>query len=284
MLLADVHGAGRAALLVAMRRVDHHRQVEFLGELQLRAEIFVLQRRLLVIADLADRHDALLQREARQDLHDAFRQLLVVGFLRVQADRAVMADAELAGAKALEADDVGEVVDIGADIGARLAEPEGRLDQRHDAGGGHRLVIVGGARDHVGVRIDEHHGGSLRSDVISWQLHRAAGHAERLSQESAPAFTAPPRRAGERAARGATVGAGGERQRGGAPLLPSPLPASFSRSSIMPPSATGRCSARAPASPAAPPPSARARSRQRSRRASDWRARRAPGSARASSR
>ena len=45
----------------------------------------------------------------------------------------------------------GEVVHVGADIGARLAEPEGRLDHRHDAGGRHGLVVVGGAGDHVGV-------------------------------------------------------------------------------------------------------------------------------------
>ena len=37
---------------------------------------------------------------------------------------------ELAGAETLEAEDVGEVVAIAADVGARLADPEGRLDRR----------------------------------------------------------------------------------------------------------------------------------------------------------
>ena len=54
-----------------MRGVNHDRQLDFLGELDLRAQIFVLQRGLLVIAELADRNDALLGGEVRQDLHTA---------------------------------------------------------------------------------------------------------------------------------------------------------------------------------------------------------------------
>ena len=56
-----------------------------------------------------------------------------------------MADAELAGAEALPADQRREVVVEGADVRARLAEPEGGLDDGDDAGRGHRLVVVGGA-------------------------------------------------------------------------------------------------------------------------------------------
>ena len=156
MLREHVHGAQGAAFLVAMRGVDHDRQLEFLRELDLRPQILVLERRLLVVADLADGDDAVLGGEMRQHVHDRFGQLLVVGFLRVQADTTVVADAELAGAEFLEADDGREIVDVAAEIGARLADPEGGLDHGDDAGARHRLVVVGRARDHVRVRIDDH--------------------------------------------------------------------------------------------------------------------------------
>ena len=135
-----------------MRGVDHDRQLDLLGELDLRPEILVLERGLLVVAELADRDDAFLGGEVRQDLHHRLGQRLVVGFLRIEPDAAVVAHAELAGAELLEADDRRQVVDIAADIGARLAEPEGRLDHRDDAGARHRLIVVGGARDHVRMR------------------------------------------------------------------------------------------------------------------------------------
>jgi hypothetical protein len=43
-------------------------------------------------------------------------------------------------------------------VGARLTEPEGRLDDGDEAGFAHALVIVGGARRHVDMGIDEAHG------------------------------------------------------------------------------------------------------------------------------
>ena len=155
-----VHGAQRAALLVAVRGVDHDRQLVFLGELDLGAQVAVLERRLLVVAELAHRDDALLDGKARQDLHHGFGQRLVVRLLRVEPDGAVVADAELAGAKALEAGDERQIIEIGVGAGARLAEPEGRLDDGDDAGPRHRLVVVGRARDHVRVRIDDHGAGA----------------------------------------------------------------------------------------------------------------------------
>ena len=88
-----------------MRRVHHHRQVELLGELDLQAEVLVLQLGLLVVADLADGDDALLEGEAGQDLHHRLGQLLVVGLLAVEPDRAVVPQPELAGAEPLEAAD-----------------------------------------------------------------------------------------------------------------------------------------------------------------------------------
>ena len=42
MLQDHVHGARGAALLVAMRRVDHHRQIELAGKVELEAEMDIL--------------------------------------------------------------------------------------------------------------------------------------------------------------------------------------------------------------------------------------------------
>ena len=129
---------------------------------------------LLVVAEFAHGDDALLGQEARQHVDHRLGQRLVVGFLRIETDRAVVADAELAGAKPLEARDHGEIIDEAADIGARLAEPERGLDHRDHAGPGHRLVVVGGARDHVGVRVDDHAGIGAPADRCAVRLARIA--------------------------------------------------------------------------------------------------------------
>ena len=82
---------------------------------------------------------------------------LVVGFLGIEPDRAVVANAELTRAKPLEPDDRRQVIDVRANMGSRLADPERRLDDGDDTGSGHGLVVVRRAGDHVRVWIDEHH-------------------------------------------------------------------------------------------------------------------------------
>src|SRR5215510_132364 len=117
-----------------MRRVDHHRQSQFLGQLQLRPKVFILERRLLVIAKFADGDDALLQGIARQNLEHRLGKFLIVGLFWIEPDRAVVAKPELTSAEALEATNQGKIVDVTANIGARLAEPKRRLDAGNDAG------------------------------------------------------------------------------------------------------------------------------------------------------
>ena len=117
----------------------------------------LLVRGDLVEADLADRDDPLLERVARHQFQDFLRQGTVVRLLGIQTDRAIVRDAELRGAKPLPADQRGEVVDESADVGARLATPEGRLDHRSNPGVGHRLDVVGRAAGQVNVRIEERH-------------------------------------------------------------------------------------------------------------------------------
>ena len=139
-----------------------HHHVQLLGQLQLRAVVLVLGRGLVV--DSRSRRRATtpsFTEIARQHVHHLLGQRLVVRLLAVEPDGAVVADAELGGAEALPADQARQIVDVAARLGARLAEPERRLDDGDDAGRGHALVVVGGARAHVDVRVDESHG-SLR--------------------------------------------------------------------------------------------------------------------------
>src|SRR5262249_53169679 len=72
-----------------------------------------------------------------------------------ERDRAVVADAELAGAERFPADQTVEIIGERADVGARLAQPERRLDERPYPGGRHTLVVIGGARGHVDVRVED---------------------------------------------------------------------------------------------------------------------------------
>ena len=55
-----------------MWRVNLHQHVELFRKLNLGAEVFVFGRCLLVVADLAHRDDAFLEKKTRQDLHNLF--------------------------------------------------------------------------------------------------------------------------------------------------------------------------------------------------------------------
>jgi hypothetical protein len=66
------------------------------------------------IAKLADRHNAVLGGEVGQHVEHRFGDGLVVGRLRVKADAAIVANAELTGAKLLESENGGQIIDIGA--------------------------------------------------------------------------------------------------------------------------------------------------------------------------
>jgi hypothetical protein len=116
----DVHAARGAALLVAVRRVHLHRQVELLRERELGAVVLVLGLGLVVVADLADGHHAFLGEEQRQHVEHLLGERLVVGLLAVEADGAVVLYAELRGAEALPADQARQVIHVGADAGTRL--------------------------------------------------------------------------------------------------------------------------------------------------------------------
>src|SRR5690242_12489703 len=82
--------------------------------------------------------------------------MLVIGFLWIEANRAIVADSELTGAEAFETGNHGEVVCVAPDIRPGLPEPERRLDDRDNTGLGHCIIVVRRARYHVSVRIDDH--------------------------------------------------------------------------------------------------------------------------------
>ena len=106
---------------------------ELLGEFDLRPQRLVLERGLLVVAKLAHRHHAFLHQKSRQRIDDGFRQRLVIRLLGIEADRAVVTNAELAGAKTFETGNQRKIIDEAADIGAGLPKPERRLDHRDHA-------------------------------------------------------------------------------------------------------------------------------------------------------
>src|SRR5262245_24800922 len=140
-----------------MRQVDERGKLVRACELELRREALVLGGRHVVVADLADRDHAVLLEVAGQQREHAVDERRIVGLARVHRERAEVADAELARAKPLPAEQRQEVVLERADVRARLTDPERRLDDRGNARRGHRLVVVGRARRHVDVRIEELH-------------------------------------------------------------------------------------------------------------------------------
>jgi hypothetical protein len=131
----------------------------------LHAQVFVFLRRLLVVSKLAERNDAFLDGEVRQHLEHRLGQRFVVSFLGIEANAAIMADAALPGAKFLKPQDGGEIIDIAAEASPRLAQPEGRFNHRDHAGPRHCLVIVGSARNHVRMRVNEHRARCGRQDA-----------------------------------------------------------------------------------------------------------------------
>src|SRR5260370_24278963 len=98
--------------------------LEFLGQLNLSARRLVFSCGLLIVAEFAHGNDALLNEIARQHIENRLGQSFVIGFLRIETDRAIVTDAELTGPKSLEPGDQGKIVDKAAYIGARLPAPE----------------------------------------------------------------------------------------------------------------------------------------------------------------
>ena len=113
VLLAQVHGALGALDLVAVWRMHHYQHVELPGQFKLCAQVFLFQSAALVEADFAYCQHAFLVEKQRQEVHDLFRQPLVVRFLGVEAYRAIVVNPELGGAEALPAYQGGEIVPVG---------------------------------------------------------------------------------------------------------------------------------------------------------------------------
>ena len=84
---------------------------KLLRELDLFAESVLLGFGLVVVANFANSHDAVLAGEVGELGQDLFGQADVVRFLAIQANGAVMGDAELPRSKAFPAAQHGEVID-----------------------------------------------------------------------------------------------------------------------------------------------------------------------------
>src|SRR3954454_2538726 len=75
-----------------------------------------------------------------QGVEHGFRQPFIVRFLWVETDAAIVTDTELARTEFLESQDGRKVIDIGAQIGARLTQPKWRFDHRHHAATGGQVL------------------------------------------------------------------------------------------------------------------------------------------------
>ena len=128
-----------------------HRQVDVL------LEDGRLVARVLVQADLADAEDVRPVEELGDQGDDLARQRDVLGLLGVDAQPAVVADAELGGPLRLDLGEVAEVIAEALGGAAIEAGPEGRLADGDAAALGHAVVVVGDAGDHVDVRVDVVH-------------------------------------------------------------------------------------------------------------------------------
>ncbi len=101
--------------LVAVGGVDEDREPVLDGQGDLGPEDALLRVGLVVEADLADAHHAVLLEVAGEDLEDAVVHAVVVRLAGVQGHRAEVVDAPLLGAESLPAEDRVEVVDEGPD-------------------------------------------------------------------------------------------------------------------------------------------------------------------------
>ena len=204
--------------LVAVRGVDQRRQPVLGGELRAaRRTPSSSAGGHRVVADLADRDDAVLDQVARQHVQHA-AAARVVGLLGVERDRAVVGDAELRGAERLPADEGVEVVGERADAGARLAEPERGLDQRADARGVHRLVVVGGPGRHVDVRVEDAHQDSSGALGRPGASERRCGRQGDARGPAASCVRRRSRRACGPVRRRRASGQPGRRRRAGTPV------------------------------------------------------------------
>src|SRR4029450_2887988 len=105
MFFEHVHSPQSATPFIAVRGVDHDRKLDLLGQLDLRAQILVLECCLFVIAKFADCNGALLDGEIEKHIKNRFGEGLIVGFLWVETDAAIMTNTELSGAKLFETND-----------------------------------------------------------------------------------------------------------------------------------------------------------------------------------
>jgi hypothetical protein len=116
-----------------------------------------LVRRVLVQPDLADAEHPRLAQELGDHGDHLAGQLHVLRFLGVDAQPRVVPDVELGRPFRLHLGQVAEVVVEPGGGAAVEPGPERRLGDGHAPGVRHPGVVVGGAGDHVNVRVDVAH-------------------------------------------------------------------------------------------------------------------------------
>jgi len=146
------------ALVLQMRGVHQDQLIEPAGEVDLLFKDGQFVAAVFVQADLADSEHVRLVEERGDQLHDFPCERGVFRLLGVDAEPTVVGDAELGRPLRFDLGQLAEVIVKPVGAGAIEPGPESRLGHRDAAGLGHALVVVGGAADHVNVRIDVGHG------------------------------------------------------------------------------------------------------------------------------
>ncbi len=142
---------------VAVGGMYHDGQVELLGQIQLQAKVLIFRLGHLVIANFPNGYHALFACIEGKQFHHLFCQGWIIGFLRVQTDGAVVANAKLLGSKPLPTYQAAEVVLETANIGTGLPQPEGRFNDGNDASILHSNIVIGCPGGHVDVGVNKNH-------------------------------------------------------------------------------------------------------------------------------
>src|SRR5690606_26816559 len=110
---------------------------------------------LVIKPDFTDANYAFFIDVERQQFHHLFSQSLIIGFPRIQADGAKMADTELRRSEPLPANQAAVIIAESINTRPRLYYPKGRFARADEPGIGHGLVVVGSPGNHVDVWIEK---------------------------------------------------------------------------------------------------------------------------------
>lgn len=149
---------GTLELILEVRRVDQNLLVEFDGKIEMLHENRGFVAGVFVEPDLTDSEHPRSVEELGDHGDDFPRQGDIFRFLGVNAEPSVVLNTELGRPLRFELSQLAEIIAKTLDAPSIEAGPERRFAHCDAAHFGERLIIVGGPRDHMDVRVDVIHG------------------------------------------------------------------------------------------------------------------------------